>query len=99
MTIRDWLVASAMALVGWLVISIGIMLVSDQAPAARVLFPSKAFVASFDGDTSLMAHDRLSVTVAMTGKRGAIDLYRSGAWLVLPAGLKGCLPLPDQVQP
>lgn len=98
MTIRELTLGSLGALLCWLVISVGVMLISDQAPAGRVMFPSKSFVASFDGSTSILAHGRISVTLAMDRKR-ASDLYRSGAWLVLPAGLKGCLPLPDQVEP
>ena len=37
-----------------------------------------------------------STSVTLTAERPGLAraLYRQGAWVVLPAGLRGCLPMP-----
>lgn len=93
MTIKSLIGAGVLALLGWLILSITVLLLSPQsAPAARILFPSKSFIASLSDD-GILAHDAISITLAMTN-RTPIDLYRAGAFVVFPAGLQGCLPDP-----
>ncbi len=84
--------ALPVVLIAWLAIMVGVMRFSDAAPAAVVLFPRQSLLATLPDDTGILGLNRLALTVA--NRPGmARDLYESGAWLVLPAGLTGCLPL------
>ncbi|NNL17781.1 MAG: hypothetical protein HKP37_03465, partial [Boseongicola sp.] len=68
--------------------------ISDAAPAAVVLFPSENLMSDLPSDTAILTMSRVALTV-----KNAPDttraLYAAGAWLVLPAGLTGCLPLTE----
>ena len=88
MTIRCLLSAIAVG-TGWIAVLAAVMVMSDDAPAALVLFPDGAFLAALPDDVSITGRNAISVT--LTGD--AATLYRAGAWLVLPAGLLGCAPL------
>lgn len=78
--------------IGWIAVMAIVMRVSDAAPGAVVLFPSFDLMASLPDDAAILGMNPISVTLA--NRAGlANDLYGSGAWLVLPAGLAGCLPL------
>ncbi|MCG6903283.1 MAG: hypothetical protein LJE68_11440 [Rhodobacter sp.] len=89
-----WGGALLAAVLGWIAIMAVVMRFSDAAPAAVVFFPPEGFVASLPEDTTILSYTRYTLTLQseQTTGFGAI-LYRSGAWLVLPAGLIGCLPL------
>ncbi|QMU60092.1 MAG: hypothetical protein GKR98_12415 [Boseongicola sp.] len=70
----------------------GVMRYSDVAPAAVALFPTASMLESLKEGTGILGLNRLALTVA--NRPGmASELYAGGAWLVLPAGLTGCLPL------
>jgi len=70
----------------------GVMRFSDVAPAAIVVFPGRSLLAELPNDTGILGLNRFALTVANRPNM-ARELYQSGAWLVLPAGLTGCLPL------
>ncbi len=93
MTIRSVLIALPLLALGWLCVLLAVMLVSDAAPAAVVLFPSQGFLDRLPAGTAILAATPVSVTLADDRPGLAGALYRRGARLVLPAGLPGCLPL------
>ena len=70
-----------------------VMRLSDAAPAALVLFPPKGFVKELPNGFAVLGYSNIALTIASDTKDFAATLYDSGAWLVLPAGLKGCLSL------
>ena len=87
-----WALAVPAVLAGWIGVLAGVMALSDAAPAALVLFPSRAFLASLPPEAAILSQSPVSVTIAAApGITPA--LYRAGAHLVLPAGLKGCSPV------
>jgi hypothetical protein len=47
---------------------------------------------SAPADAAILGMNRFTVTLANRPELAA-ELYDAGAWLVLPAGLTGCLPL------
>ena len=94
MTIRSVLMALPLMFLGWLAVLLGVALITDEAPAYVVLFPSAGFLNSLPENTSLLATSSFSITLASEQENVARMLYNSGAWIVLPAGLTGCLPLP-----
>ena len=85
------------ALVGiaWIAIMAGVMRFSDAAPAAVVIFPSARLLAHLPDAAAILSQTGFSVTVRSDQAGLAAELYAAGAWLVLPAGLTGCLPLPQ----
>lgn len=93
MTIRTVLIALPLLALGWLGVLLTVMLVSDAAPAAVVLFPPQDFLDRLPAGTAILAATPASVTLAGNAPDFAKALYRQGARLVLPAGLPGCLPL------
>lgn len=80
--------------VGWIAIMAVVMRVSDAAPAAVVLLPPADFVSRLPEDAAILAATPVSLTLKSGGADFAARLYAAGAWLVLPAGLTGCLPMP-----
>lgn len=91
MTIRILLCVSAL-LSGWIAVLAGVMLMSDQAPAALVMMPDEAFLTNLPKGVGITARNAVSVTVIGAEEDFAASLYRVGAWLVLPSGLRGCAP-------
>jgi hypothetical protein len=90
---RQWVPALALALAGWIGTMAVVMVLTDAAPAAVVLFPADGFLARAPEAAVLGCGPFWLVLEA--GKPGfGRALYRAGALLVLPAGLTGCLPLP-----
>lgn len=87
------LLVSSMIITGWIGVLAGVMVLSDDAPAALVLFPNAAFFDALPKDVSITSQNAISVTVVGETTGFAPTLYKSGAWLVLPAGLLGCAPL------
>jgi hypothetical protein len=75
---------------GWASVLVGVMAVSDAAPAALVLFPSAAFLAELPSDAVILSATPFSITLASGDAELARGLYSQGAWLVLPSGLTGC---------
>ncbi len=83
----------ALVVIGWIAVLAGVMVVSDVAPAALVLFPSEAFIETLPAGVSITAETAVSVTLSSDVPGFARSLYAAGAPLVLPAGLLGCAPL------
>lgn len=92
MIIRRVLYALPFVLVGWFAIMALVMRFSDAAPAAVVVWPTNAFFRALPDDAAIIDVNGLAVTFANRPDL-AKELYAAGAWLVLPAGLTGCLPL------
>lgn len=87
---RLWL-AVALVLLGWIAVLAVVMRLSDAAPAALVILPPKAMIKALPLGISITSIGPYSVT--LKGGAGLVTaLYGAGAWLVLPAGLTGCLP-------
>lgn len=78
---------------GWIVVLAGVMLVSDVAPAALVMFPDAAFLQSLPDGVAALSQNAISVTLISESTGFGGTLYRLGAFVVLPAGLLGCAPL------
>ncbi len=98
MTIKSGLIALPLMFLGWLCTLIIVGLMSDAAPASVVMFPTQVFLQTLPEDSAILSANRFSVT--LTSERAGFSraLYQHGAWLVLPAGLPGCLPLPETAQ-
>ena len=78
---------------GWGAVLAGVMLVSDAAPAALVMFPGRAFLNDLPAGTAILSQSPVSITLISAAPGFAASLYRAGALVVLPAGLLGCAPL------
>ena len=94
MTIRAVFMAAPFVLMGWIGVLTVVAFVNDGAPAYVVLFPSQIFLENIPESSSILATSIASVTLTSDETGFARSLYRNGAWLVLPAGLPGCLPQP-----
>lgn len=79
-----------LALIAWIALLAGISLLTDQAPARLVIFPSKAFLENLSPEAKLVDLGRWSVTLASEERQLTWALYAQGALLVLPARLPGC---------
>lgn len=90
MIIKSFGIAALVAL-GWLTVLAVVMRVSDDAPAALVLFPNANFIHNLPQDGAITGRSRLSITVSSNENALTQRLYQAGAVLVLPAGLAGCL--------
>ena len=92
---RRLALALPLVLIAWIALMAGVMRLSDAAPAAVVPFPGKALLSVLPDEAAILDLNRAALTLA--NRPGlARDLYAAGAWLVLPAGLTGCLPLTDK---
>ncbi len=98
---QRWNIFSTISLIllGWLGLSAGVLYTTDAAPGAIVLFPSETFMQNLPPQAAITAGGPLSVTFASTQPGLTAALYQSGAWLVLPAGLTGCLKPPSAFKP
>ena len=94
MTIRSVLLALPLLFLGWFSVLLLVAMATDEAPAYVVIFPGKAFMRELPENASVIAVSGFSVTLTSDVPGFARSLYGSGAWIVLPAGLPGCLPLP-----
>lgn len=91
-TIRRLALALPVVALAWVLLMAVVMRLSDVAPAAVVPFPGAGLLANLPEEAAILGLNRGAVTLA--NRPGlARDLYGAGAWLVLPAGLTGCLPL------
>lgn len=95
MTIKAVLIGLAGMVAGWVAVLVLVGLLSDAAPAQVVILPSAHLIENLPPDVAIMDSARFSVTLESDDPALARRLYASGARLVLPAGLPGCLPLPD----
>ena len=78
---------------GWIGVLAGVMLATEQAPAALVMFPDAAFMKALPKGVAILSQNAVSVTLNSEMPDFGMALYRAGAILVLPAGLLGCAPL------
>ena len=92
LTIKGWLLSLLAVVAGWFAILATVPLVSDATPAALVLWPDQSFVANLPEGIAITGAGSGWVVVAGTTPALAARLYQAGATLVLPAGLRGCLP-------
>ena len=99
MTIKRFALAVPIVLIGWIAVMAGVMRFSDAAPGALVILPPQDLVANLSIEAGILGRSALSVTLASRQPGLAESLYDAGAWLVLPAGLTGCLPLPSETSP
>ena len=90
MTIKGWLALIPLLAAGWIGLLAGVMALTDAAPAAVVVLPSRAFMAALPAGTAVLSQTGLTVTLASPAPGLTPALYRAGAWLVLPGGLSGC---------
>lgn len=97
MTIKAALIALPLLVLGWLSTLAVVALLTDEAPAYVVLLPSQSFLQNLPENIAVMGWSEVSITVASNTDAFAKSLYQSGARLVLPAGLPGCLPLPKSL--
>ncbi|MGX9354009.1 hypothetical protein ACS3SW_02255 [Roseobacteraceae bacterium S113] len=93
MTIRTWIISVAMVLVSWISLQLGVMYFTDAAPGAVALFPSDGFISRLPADAAVVDIGNNWIAVRFGGANLGRKLYEAGAWIVLPAGLPGCLPL------
>jgi len=92
MTTKRVLAALPIVLVGWIAVMALVMRFSSAAPAAVVLLPAQSLLANLPQETAILGLSGWALTVRNSAGVTE-DLYAAGAWLVLPAGLTGCLPL------
>ncbi len=90
-TSARWILAVPLVALGWIAVLALVMRLGGDAPAALVIAPPQGFLARLPVGVAMTAQGPVSVTL-----QGGADLvaqaYAAGAWLVLPAGLQGCLP-------
>ncbi len=90
MTTKSALMALPIVALGWLgLLALGALL-SSQAPAFLVMFPSESFIKSLPAEVSIVDASPVSISVAFDSPSTAAPLYHLGARLVLPSGLDGC---------
>lgn len=70
-----------------------VMVATDAAPGAIVLFPNNEFMASLPDGAAVVGGGGAWVAVRGGMPGLGLALYRAGGRMVLPAGLPGCLPL------
>ena len=97
MIIKRILMAIPLVLVGWIAVMALVMRFSDAAPAAVVVFPSERLMAELPEGAAILGLNPVALTLANDAGLTAA-LYDRGAWLVLPAGLTGCLPLTEKMR-
>jgi hypothetical protein len=90
MTTRRSFAAIPLVFLGWVTVLLTVTLVSDEAPAVVVLFPSAAFAKNLPDDVSVTGWTTYTVTLVSERPSLAATLYASGARIVLPSGLLGC---------
>lgn len=91
MTIRSLLFQVPVLGVAWICVLAGVSLISDAAPAQVVLFPQARVLENLPEDAAIVSYSGWSVTLVSRERAFARRLYASGALLVLPGQLKGCL--------
>ena len=90
MTIRSLAITLPLVIAGWVTTLMTTGLLSDEAPAQLVLFPSAQLINSLPPETSIVDHGAWSITVTSKQSGFAKLLFERGAFFVLPSGLSGC---------
>lgn len=88
-----WNIFSIISLIGaaWVGLSAGVMYFTDAAPGALVLFPPEHLLRNLPETAAITGSTPYSITLSSVEPNLTRRLYLAGAWLVLPAGLTGCL--------
>lgn len=88
-------------LVAWPAILAIVLRAGGPASAAFVPFPSDSLMESLAEDISVTGASPISLTSRSEASGLVARVYAAGAWLVLPAGLKACIPgfLREDVEP
>ena len=94
--IKRGAIIGALVFASWIAVLSLVMVMTDAAPGAIALFPSKDFVQNLPKNAGVVDAGSFWVGIRSDQPQLGRALYRAGAWLVLPAGLPGCLPLPTQ---
>lgn len=84
----------AAVLAGWLAVLVLVTRFASAAPVVVVLFPGEGLLAHLPQGTAITGRSAAGVTLRSDDPDLVAQLYQAGAWLVLPAGLAGCLALP-----
>ncbi len=90
--LKRLLIALPVVLIGWIAILALVMWLGGDAPAAFVPFPPDGFVDALPSGTAITGRSPISLTLRSESENLPAELYRAGAWLVLPAGLEACIP-------
>ncbi|MEM1388688.1 MAG: hypothetical protein AAF748_07235 [Pseudomonadota bacterium] len=98
MTIRSLIWATPCCIAAWVGLLMAVSLLSDDAPAYLVLFPSAALMNALPEDAALIDATAHSVTLSSSQPGFARSLIANGAWIVLPSGLRGCAPSGEALQ-
>ena len=85
-----WLATGAGVAVAWVAVLAMVLRVTGDAPAALIMFPSNTFLQNLPSGVAILDASSFSVSLIGITPSFVADLYASGAWLVLPAGLAGC---------
>jgi hypothetical protein len=93
MTIKTWALSLTAVLVGWFGLQLLVMRFTDAAPGAVVLFPTQDFITQLPADVAVVGGGSNWLAIKSDRPNLGQSLNTSGAWIVLPAGLPGCLPL------
>lgn len=92
MTTRRVLIALPVALAAWVGVLAVVLRLGGPAPEALVVLPPLHLVRALPPGVAIT--DRNALGLVARGDGDLVPaLYRAGAWLVLPAGLRGCLGL------
>lgn len=84
--------ALPLVVLAWIALMAVVMRFSDAAPAAVIPLPGLQMMTELPEDAAIL--DVTTQALTLANRPGLTrDLYKAGAWLVLPAGLTGCLPL------
>ena len=75
----------------WLTVSASVMWATDAAPGAFVLLPSAKLMSNLPNGAAITGGSHIMVQFSSTEPHLTRKLYAAGAWLVLPAGLTGCM--------
>lgn len=94
MTTEAWIASVLVVLFGWISLQLAVMYFADVAPGAVTLFPNEGFISRLPANTGILDIGNSWIMVAPDAPELGKKLYAAGAWIVLPAGLPGCLPLP-----
>lgn len=93
MTTRSLLCQVPVLAMVWVCVLAGVSLLSDAAPAQVVLLPETRLLENLPEDVAIVSYSGWSATLVSDEPTFARRLYASGAWLVLPGQLKGCVAL------
>ncbi len=90
---RPYLLALPLVALGWIGTLAAVAVRSDAAPAQYAFFPAAHLLDRLP-EARILSRGPFWLVLASERPGFARALYAGGAMLVLPAGLRGCLPLP-----